>query len=197
MKGIKFSTTFFSHLLFETVSIVIGILLALGVNNWREERKNEEIIQLSLQNIRIEIMENKANLQKVIPYHRTCKFTIEEKAAGQKGAGNDFLSIWRGLNPPMLYKSAFESARNIGALSLMDYQLSNTISQLYYKQQFFYEMIHMYAQVFISNASIAPHKQKNQYDALLPAFADITAMETELSKGYSEIIELLQRSKGK
>ncbi len=180
-----FSSDFLTHLLFETVTIMIGILLALGVNEWRDENKNDQIIQKSIHNIIIEIEKNRSSLEQIIPYHQSCKLSIEPKHNTK-----DFLSVWKGLNPPKLYQSAYESAKVVKAMTLMDYELSNAISQLYAQQQFFYEMLHMYAQVLMSD--LTAHKTQG-YASLVPVFNDLTVMEEELQNNYDLVLSLLRK----
>ena len=186
------SSDFLTHLVFETVSIMIGILLALGVNEWRDERQNDQIVQKSIHNIIIEIENNRASLEQIIPYHQSCKLSIEP-GKNKEPNPNDFLSVWKGLNPPKLYQSAYESAKAVKAMTLMDYESSNAISQVYARQQFFYDMLHMYARVLINDLAMHQQKQPLLNTSLVPVFNDLTAMEEELKAGYSNILILLKK----
>jgi len=186
------SSDFLTHLVFQTASIMIGILLALGVNEWRDERQNDQIVLKSIHNIIFEIEKNRTSLEEIIPYHQSCKLSIEP-GENEETDPNDFLSVWKGLNPPKLYQSAYESAKVVKAMTLMDYELSNAISQLYAQQQFFYDMLHMYARVLISDLTMHPKKQPLSYASLVPVFNDLTVMEEELKTKYSSVLILLKK----
>ncbi len=153
----------------------------MRLNDWQEGRQHQLIINRSLKKIRMEIQYNRHSLEKVMPYHRTCRLSLNSTCA----RGNDFLSIWKGLNPPMLNNSAFESARILQAVALMDYDLSSGISQLYAQQDFFYDMVSMYARMLIGNGTaFQSFNNSPNYHMLVPIFSDITAAEQNLLTLY-------------
>lgn len=189
MKRIKLQSINPSHLITEIISIVIGILLALAVNGLREDFQHTHIVSKSLHNIAVEIKNNEKQLREVIPYHQSCKLSLTD-SSGE--SSKRFSSIWKGLNPPMLFKSAYESALALQAFSYMDYELAGAVSQLYFRQQFFYEMIHIYAQALISGTTTLNHPAGGEELSLQPAFRDITKMEGELLKEYQRVRTLIQ-----
>jgi hypothetical protein len=62
-------TQYLAYALGEIALVMIGILLALQVNNWNEERKIRIAEQNILQNLRTELLLNIQNLQTNIDYH--------------------------------------------------------------------------------------------------------------------------------
>lgn len=54
----------------EIVLVMMGILLALQVSNWNEQRKNSTKEARVLRQLHLEFIANKAQLQKVVSYHR-------------------------------------------------------------------------------------------------------------------------------
>ncbi len=191
MKRINLKSINPSHLITEIISIVIGILLALAVNGLREDYQHIQIVSKSLSNIAVEIQNNEKQLREVIPYHQSCKISLTN-SSGENS--KQFSSIWKGLNPPMLFKSAYESALALQAFAYMDYKLAGAVSQLYFRQQFFYEMIHIYAQALISGTTSLNRPAKGENLSLQPAFRDITKMESELLKEYQRVLTLIQNS---
>jgi hypothetical protein len=61
-------TRYLVYALGEIFLVVIGILIALQVNNWNEERKIRAAEQVILQNLRTELLSNIKNLQSNIDY---------------------------------------------------------------------------------------------------------------------------------
>ncbi len=163
-------------LFLEIVSIVIGILLAFWLNDWQTDRQHEQTVRKSLKNIKSEIQNNLHHLKKVMPYHQSCQLAISttEPDSGLR----NFLAVWKGLNPPMLYQSAYESAREVQAFAYMDYETASAISSLYSRQKFLLEMIRMYAQGIINDYTIPDSEYTLK--KLLPAFTDIVQSENEL-----------------
>ena len=54
----------------EIVLVMVGILLALQVSNWNEQRKNSNKEARVLQQIHLEFIANKAQLKEVVSYHK-------------------------------------------------------------------------------------------------------------------------------
>lgn len=57
------TTKYFSYAIGEIVLVVIGILLALQINNWNEHRKEEASKKKLMLNIKAELMENKLRME--------------------------------------------------------------------------------------------------------------------------------------
>ena len=55
----------------EIVLVVIGILIALQINNWNEERKNEKKVMELLKEVQREILLNLENIEFTISYQST------------------------------------------------------------------------------------------------------------------------------
>src|SRR5690606_9997973 len=53
----------------ESVLIMVSILLALGVDEWRDGRDYRELAQQSLQIFALEIEQNLAMMNETLPYH--------------------------------------------------------------------------------------------------------------------------------
>ena len=56
--------------LIEIAVIIIGIMLAIALNNWNEYRKDRQKEKQFLQQIHEEFLQNKKQLEVVIAYHR-------------------------------------------------------------------------------------------------------------------------------
>ncbi|WP_075352521.1 DUF6090 family protein [Algoriphagus marinus] len=63
------NSKYLKYALGEIVLVVLGILIALSINNWNEERKIKIAEQNILQNLRTELLLNIQNLKTNIAYH--------------------------------------------------------------------------------------------------------------------------------
>lgn len=61
---------YFFYAIGEIFLVVIGILIALQVNNWNENLKNETKEQLILKDLHLEFQKNKEKLRSTIQYHQ-------------------------------------------------------------------------------------------------------------------------------
>jgi hypothetical protein len=57
---------YFSYAIGEIVLVVIGILIALQINNWNEQRKSKELMLINIQSIKDDIKADKLLLNKII-----------------------------------------------------------------------------------------------------------------------------------
>jgi hypothetical protein len=72
------NTKYIKYAIGEIVLVVIGILIALSINNWNEERKIRMAEQNILQNLRAELILNIQNIETNISYHELAhKCSIE------------------------------------------------------------------------------------------------------------------------
>ena len=61
---------YFKYAIGEIVLVVIGILIALQINNWNEESKNRDREKTYLQNVHTEFKENKTQFENVLNSYR-------------------------------------------------------------------------------------------------------------------------------
>ncbi len=59
---------YFKYAIGEIILVVIGILIALQINNWNEESKQSRIEQTFLKRLKIDLEENIANLESLIAF---------------------------------------------------------------------------------------------------------------------------------
>ena len=63
------TTKYFKYAIGEIILVVIGILIALQINNWNEKRKNKLKETALLQELNKEFIENKKQFDSVVYYH--------------------------------------------------------------------------------------------------------------------------------
>ncbi|MEO1033284.1 MAG: DUF6090 family protein [Bacteroidota bacterium] len=62
----------------EILLVVLGILIALQINNWNEKRISKAKEQLLLKELHLEFRDNKAQLDTVVYYHRRALRSAEK-----------------------------------------------------------------------------------------------------------------------
>ena len=121
----------------EVFSIVLGVLLALGVNEWREASANERLARRALTQIRGEVERNERVVADRHPYHMAALDSLESYAETlDHGVSLDDvtaarLGFDRGGRFIPLYSSAHAAARSSGALAHVDYETLSLLSEIY------------------------------------------------------------------
>ena len=134
--------------LIEAILIIFSVLVALAASRWRDRFESRQRLQDTEQHIRIELQDNRAILQAIIPYHekevrRIGQFLAQpdlvDKVKGHSMRDLQFQLLPHGFwNPPVspsqLSDAAWRSAVADGTVSLMNVQLLNKLTE-YYSQQ--------------------------------------------------------------
>lgn len=121
----------------EFVLIVVSILSAFGVEEWRDNRGRDQMRTVALSNIRTEVEHNIAAIEAVMPYHGEVATTIMQAVASQTDwGGRRAIEVGVELAPngilaPDLRTTAWETAQATGAVALLEYSLSESIAGVY------------------------------------------------------------------
>lgn len=135
-------------LLLETLLIVLAILLALAVDNWRESRASAHLVETVLETIRGELERNLGFLEKRLPYHEAMEqamiaagetFFVEEDGRyrlrdPERIPSREDVGMRRGTGlalSPRLSGNAWQAALTSGALTHLDYSLLYRLSVAY------------------------------------------------------------------
>ena len=91
------STKYLGYALGEIVLVVIGILIALGINNWSEDRKERELEMEILAQISENLKKDKAALSKIIANANRAVYASRKiLALHQTNESSDSLKFWLG-----------------------------------------------------------------------------------------------------
>ena len=66
------TTKYFKYAIGEIILVVIGILIALQINNWNENKKNNARKKDILKEIHLEFVTNKSKLEYIVERHKEC-----------------------------------------------------------------------------------------------------------------------------
>lgn len=121
-------------LLIETVSIVLAVLLALAVDQWREGRSNEKLAQEALNRIVAEQKANVTELEDVLKDHQALRERLENVMTELEKAGDDpgiQLNIDIRFTLGILKRTAWQTAIVTQAVRYMDFQVVQELSEIY------------------------------------------------------------------
>jgi hypothetical protein len=190
----KNTSVWLPRVIFESALITVSILLALGLDEWRENRETAATIRQALSNFLSEIEQNKARVDDAAPFNQGLHDVMEQRYKhGDIHSMSDFIAIMDSYSPVVLQSTAWETALATGSLAEMDYGLVSALS-LTYGLQSRYEQTNRGAVSRLTNPQVLTNDTLDLavYNSL-QHLKDVTTMETELAVVYTEasgVIEL-------
>ncbi len=135
----KASTLNWRATLLEAFFLVLGVVLALGASNWRENRTNRQRADVALNSIIEELHANHEAVTEAIAYHSHLLDTLSRYMGRfhnepARFPGRDVFN--KGFtNPAVPLSRAFEAASATGVIEFMPYEKVLLISQVYKNQE--------------------------------------------------------------
>lgn len=131
-------------ILLEAFFVVLGVLLALAANNWRDDYNKQQRAELALSSIIEEINANRTAVDEAILYHTALMDTLY-KHMGRYGVTSENrpgMDVFAGgfVNPAEPLSRAWETANATGVIENMPYEQVLLISSVY-KHQDQYEVL--------------------------------------------------------
>lgn len=141
----------------ELLVIVIGVLLGLMVNEWREGRNRQAVADNVLTGVASEMSDNHAQLTVMYRYYRTFIGNADSVATA-RGLSFDALSAaevpgWRGAMPPMLRSSSYDMLINSGIIKDVPFQVAHDLSRIYNLQS----VLKTFDEAFIGKFAMDPN----------------------------------------
>ncbi len=182
--------------MFESMLIVVSILFALYLDEWRDDRQDAENIEQALANFVSEIQLNRARVEDAAPFNQGLRHVLsrrQEVRAIESVA--TFINIFESYNPVVLQSTAWETAIATGALAKMDYNLVSALS-LTYSLQNRYQQVSRNGKAQITSPQNLSHEKLDLavYNAIR-YLDDVTGMETELGVVYAEAESVIVSAK--
>lgn len=185
------------QVIFESALIVVSILVALGLDEWREDREVEDMIQHALSSFAIEIQQNKARVEDAAPFNQGLKDVLASHYVDNDiNSVDEFVSMVESYSPVVLHSTAWETALATGSLAKMKYELVSALSMTYSLQTRYALANRAGLEEFTSPENLADDNLKLAVYNSIRHLENITGMETELSIVYGEAIALLARELG-
>jgi hypothetical protein len=175
------------RVMFESALITVSILLALGLDEWREDRQAEETIEIAISNFLREIRQNKARVDDAAPFNRGLRDVLSQRYRdGDISSTTDFIDIVESYNTAVLQSTAWETALATGSVTIMDYHLVSALSLTYGLQNRYQEATREGLADLMQPRNLTSEELEVAVYNAVRYLDNITTMETELSVVYSE-----------
>lgn len=165
----------------EAVLVVLSVLLALGLNSWREARSHQELARRALQGVIDEVQINCPEVERIHPYH-------QEVANGVQEPG--------GVRTGLLRNDAWEAAQTTGAASYLDYEIVVAIGRIHAHQSDHRSMVQSYTQalfnIMLQNESIKNiHREGERL-----VIRELVYIQNSLLEEYQNLLVLAEEHYG-
>ena len=179
-------------LLIEVFSIVLAVLLALWMNQWRETRANRALAETALANIELELRSNQDLLLLLNKNNQSVIASINDEDAETENSA----PFVPGLQ---LQEIAWDALQSTGASSYVDYGTVLMLSKLYSIQEVYKDLGSQVVQAELNSAAYAvaagttiDEEQKlEQFSGFLEL---LVAIEIQLLQAYEVTLAELDES---
>lgn len=120
-------------MLFESAFIVLSVLLALALDEWRRERQQRTELASAIESIRAELFDSKKAVERAHARHITMHDSLAAYATREELPP---ARIYYGgvFNPAGVLDVAWQSAREGGSVDRLPYELRLTLARIYDRQ---------------------------------------------------------------
>lgn len=180
------------RVLFESFLITISILVALALDEWREDRQDAETVRQALSNFVSEIRQNQARIDDAAPFNLGLLNVLRNRyEESDISSVDDFVNMVESYAPVDLQTTAWETALATGSLAKMEYNLVSALS-LTYTLQNRYETATRTGMADLTSAqNLSDERLELAVYNSIRYLTGISGMESELSVIYNEASAVL------
>jgi hypothetical protein len=175
------------QVIIESILIVLSILVALGLDSWRQTQEDEEFVRTALSNFLIEIEQNQNRVADAAPFNLGLRLVLgRHYAVDDIDSVDQFVSMVESYAPAALQSTAWDTALATGSLAKMEYNLVTALSLTYSLQERYDLTTHSGMSDLTSPQYLAEDKLKLATYNSIRFLDDVTGMEAELAVTYQE-----------
>ena len=184
------------QVIIESVLIVLSILVALGLDSWRQTREDEEFVRTALSNFLIEIEQNQNRIADAAPFNMGLRLVLNQHyVVDDIDTVDEFVSMVESYSPAALQSTAWDTALATGSLAKMDYNLVTALSLTYSLQERYDATTRSGLSDLTSPQYLAEDKLKLSVYNSIRFLDDVTGMEAELGVTYQEAHRVVQAAR--
>ncbi|MEM7572643.1 MAG: DUF6090 family protein [Bacteroidota bacterium] len=113
----------------DMIPVVLGILIALFINNWQEGLKNQRFLRSVFSSISQEIADNLEELDQIIPLQEAVIDSLEVHLNDDQLSAGEVIIAADGFKLPTIKNAAWRSFLNT-KIELIDYELISILSEI-------------------------------------------------------------------
>lgn len=180
-------STWLPQVIIESILIVVSILVALGLDAWRENREDEEFVRTALSNFLIEIRQNQTRVEDAAPFNMGLRQVLNQHYTEEDiSSVDEFVNMVEIYSPAALQSTAWDTALATGSLAKMEYNLVTALSMTYSLQNRYDTTSRSGMSELTSPQYLTDDNLKLAVYNSIRYLDEVTSMETELGVTYIE-----------
>lgn len=183
-------TSFFIEIVKEITPVIIGILVALLINNWNEERQNTIFVNDVLQSISIELEENKKKLEQEIPKQKMLIDSIKYYLSKDEISLLEILSIADGFTIPTIKNTSWRAFFSKD-IRLVGYSIISELTNIEEDKTTLKLQANTAMNLFYENENVSEYKKKEKFILLIE---DILHIEGSLLTAHKKCLNAISEN---
>lgn len=176
---------YFKYAIGEITLVVIGILIALSINNWNENRKDKNYLNQIFSSIEKELKESNIDIKKVIPKQLASLDTIDVYLNNEKINLYDIMIKVNGIHAPKIKTNSWNAIAN-SKIELIEYHKLSALSDIEEGKKNLTERIEKQIEYVFQNFE---KTDRNKKIILKMIILDIVGAEKELESKIEKLIK--------
>ncbi len=169
----------------EVIPVIIGILIALVINNWNEDRKNENYLNQIFSSIEKELEQSNENIKQALPKQKALLDSIDVYLDDEAVSIIDLVLIGNGIQKPEIRNNSWRAIAN-SKIELVEYEQLAILSDIEERRANLYERIEKKSDFIFHNLQ-ETNKEKKELLKLITI--DIINAEKRLYYTIDEFIK--------
>jgi hypothetical protein len=184
--------------MFESALIVVSILVALGLDEWREKREADELVRNSLTTFLIEIQRNKIRVEDAVPFNQGLRQVLARHYFDDDvETVDEFVSMIESYSPAALQSTAWDTALATGSLAKMEYTVVTALSLTYGLQNRYQLATQTGMSNLTSPQNLSQDKLKLSFYNSIRYLDNVTSLEIELDVTYTIAMSAIRLAQNK
>jgi hypothetical protein len=190
----------FGRLALEFIVIIVGVLVALGVNEWAEGRDNDRLARESLRAVAIELDQNLTRVRDQIAYHQEILPALDslrrlaETGTPISNAPSSLLP--QGLGFPFLQETAWETALFTQAVRYFEFGIASSLSLVYSGQETLADYERVTQEAVTRPETFAARDHRGTIMFLSVVLGEVVELERTLATFQQSALEAIRRALG-
>lgn len=174
-----------SKLIKEMIPVILGILIALFINTWNEDRKDKKYLNQIFSSIENELEESITDIKQVIPKQLASVDTIKVYMNNEKVTLYEIIMRANGIQMPTIKTNSWNAIAN-SKIELIEYEKLSALSDIEEGKENLNQRIEKQMEYIFQNFE---KTDKNKKIIVQMMILDIVGAEKELQSKIEEFIK--------